>query len=84
MISFVTTASTGDAIDFGDTNTQNNIHAWASSSPTRGVFCGGYNPNATNAMEFITIATQGNGKDFGDLVAADGGGCAMSNGHGGL
>ena len=84
VISFVTTASTGDAIDFGDTNTQNNIHAWASSSPTRGVFCGGYNPNATNAMEFITIATTGNGQDFGDLVAADGAGAAMSNGHGGL
>ena len=84
VISFVTTASTGDAIDFGDTNTQNNTKAMASSSPVRGIFCGGYAPSAINAMEFITIATQGNGKDFGDLVAADGGGAAMSNGHGGL
>jgi len=85
VISFVTTASTGDAIDFGDTNTQNNIKPYASSSPTRGVFSGGYVPaGATNAMEFITIATTGNGQDFGDLVAADGAGAAMSNGHGGL
>ena len=85
VISFVTTASTGNAIDFGDTNTQNNIRPYASSSPTRGVFCGGYVPaGATNAMEFITISTTGNGQDFGDLVAADGAGAAMSNGHGGL
>ena len=87
VISFVTTASTGNAIDFGDTLTQNNIKSHGSSSPTRGVFCGGYvpgSPGVTNAMEFIEIATTGNGKDFGDLVAADGAGAAISNGHGGL
>ena len=87
VISFVTTASTGNALDFGDTLTQNNIKNHASSSPTRGVFCGGYvpgSPGVTNAMEFITIATTGDGKDFGDLVATDGAGAAISDGHGGL
>ena len=37
----------------------------------RGVFAGGNIPGAvTNAVEYITIATQGNAKDFGDLSRA--------------
>ena len=46
---------------------------------------GGNTPTATNTMEYVTIATLGDGVDFGDLTAArmySPGGC--SNGHGGL
>ena len=35
-------------------------------------------------MEYIPIATGGSAVDFGDLVRAQQGGGATSNGHGGL
>ena len=40
------------------------------SNSIRGVFGGGEVPTVTNVMEYITIATTGNGIDFGDLVEA--------------
>ena len=52
---FVTIASTGNAVDFGDsTNTSRGKHA--TSSPTRGLFAGGH--SATNVIEFFQIYTQ--------------------------
>ena len=88
VISFITTATTGNATEFGDL-IQNAQKPNCVSSPTRGVFCGGYgpgvpSPGAINVMQFVEIATLGNSKDFGDLPAADGAGCPISNGHGGL
>ena len=41
-----------------------------SASSARGINGGGYiAPNNTNTMQYITIATTGNGADFGDLTA---------------
>ena len=34
----------------------------------RGVFCGGESPTKLNMLDYITIATTGNAKDFGDLT----------------
>jgi len=87
-IEFITIASTGDAQDFGDFT--EDIRGIASlSSPTRGVFAGGYapsSPNVSNTIQFITIASTGDAQDFGDTALArmnmDGGGC--SNGTRGL
>ena len=42
----------------------------AQTGGTRGVFGGGWAPNVTNLIDFITIATTGNAQDFGDLTAA--------------
>ena len=68
-------AQLGNAIDFGDLIKIRNNHATC-SSPTRGIIAGGYNapdnPNTTNQIEFITISSQGNGADFGDLLASSG------------
>ena len=52
----------------------------------RGLFSRGYdNPSEVNTIEFVEIATTGNGKDFGDCNGSGtSGGMAMSNGHGGL
>ena len=64
----------------------NRIHT-ASSSPTRVVKAGGYNPTAnaeTNLMEYVEIMTTGNAIDFGDLNVASRSGTACTNGHGGL
>jgi len=36
-------------------------------------------PSSTNAIEFITITTLGNGTDFGDLTSVRGGTTGMSS-----
>ena len=60
-IDFITIASTGDAVDFGDlTDVANQVGGVA--SPTRGIF---FRPN-TN-LDFVTIASTGNAQEFGDL-----------------
>ena len=52
------------------------------SSPTRGLFMGGANPGVTprtNLVDFVTIATEGNAQDFGDLSFVGAGAAASSN-----
>ena len=51
------------------------------SSETRGLFAGGDNaPNSSqNVIEFITIATQGDALDFGDMNVRTQGGAATTN-----
>ena len=64
---FITIASTGDAQDFGDLSATRYGHT-GFSSPTRGIFAGGYlSPGQTASIDFFTIATLGNASDFGDL-----------------
>jgi len=66
-MSYITIASTGNGTDFGDlTKSNNQMNNGNTSSPTRGIFAGGYFNN--NVIEYITIATTGNSADFGDLT----------------
>ena len=44
---------------------------------------GGY-PSGTTGMDYVEIATTGNGNDFGDLTTNNNGTSGGSNGHGGL
>ena len=86
-IDFITIASLGNALDFGDaTRAAANFMACASS--TRGVFVGGNksdSPYGVNAMDFVEIMSTGNAVDFGDLTSDQNEGvAALSNGHGGL
>ena len=73
VITYITIASEGDSIDFGDLNDARRALAAASSS-TRGVWGGGYSPagggapNRTNTIQYVQIATIGNALDFGDLA----------------
>ena len=87
VIEYITIASTGNAQDFGDLSVGKS-GLGACSSSTRGVFGGGIlvdSPRTyTNVIEYITILTQGNVIDFGDLSAAKQSLSALSNGHGGL
>jgi hypothetical protein len=89
-IQYITFASLGNAIDFGDQSVQRNSLA-GMSSPTRAVFAGGQPTPAfsgsSNVIDYVTIMSLGNAIDFGDLTTNSGGaeaptGC--SNGHGGL
>ena len=66
-IDYITIASQGDAIDFGD-QSRNYMAAAGMSSSTRGIFAGGYAPSLPDLdMEYIQISTLGNALDFGDL-----------------
>jgi len=70
VIDYITIASTGDAVDFGDLHEVATQQA-ATSSPTRGIFAGGYapgTPNTERLIEFVTIATLGNTQDFGEFA----------------
>ncbi len=61
-IDFITIASTGDSVDFGDLSSARGNTLNASNS-VRGVFTGG-TPNQT--LNSITIASAGDASDFGD------------------
>jgi len=67
---YITLASAGNAIDFGDsTNARDKLTAFA--SPTRGIFSAGRNASGyRNRIDYITIASTGNAADFGDVTVA--------------
>ena len=76
-IQYITYASTGNAVDFGETSSNHSEAPAVFSSPTRGVIAGG--ANAGNVMEYVTIATTGNAQDFGDLSYANQGAGGAAN-----
>ena len=82
VIQFLTIATKGNTIDFGDLS-DGKYNRGSTSNSIRGVFAGG-GPSHVNLMQFIEIPTTGNASDFGDLTNqyAFYGGC--STGHGGL
>tara|TARA_R100001594_G_scaffold64149_1_gene98438 strand:- start:968 stop:2026 length:1059 start_codon:yes stop_codon:yes gene_type:complete len=82
-LEYITIATTGNATDFGDLTTI--LQAAASmSSPTRGVFAGGFSSDEVNTMQYITIATTGNAQDFGDISAKKQAIAGLSNSTRGL
>ena len=71
-IEYVTFATTGNSKDFGDLvySGQNGgvrRQTGAVSNSTRCLIGGGYCPGATSNIEYVTIASLGDGLDFGDL-----------------
>ena len=65
---YITFASAGNAVDFGDDSTGNSSGGAGMnglSNSTRGVWGGVI--DSTNKIEYITIANTGNATDFGDL-----------------
>ena len=58
--------------------------AVVSSDAGRGVWGGGYSPAHINVMDYITIATQANAIDFGDLTNIAGDNAGVSNGPRGV
>ena len=83
-IDFITIATTGNAINFGDTIEDMQYPLGAVASPIRGVCAGGLQPSAINTIQFVTISTAGNAVDFGDLTCAKSEASGCSNSHGGL
>ena len=66
QIDYITIASEGDSIDFGDSSTSSMWGAKGASSSTRGIRMGGY-PN-TDVIDYVEIDTLGNALDFGNLT----------------
>ena len=82
-IDYVTIATLGDAVDFGDA-TESFFRSMAASSSTRATRSGGYAPSSTVVIDYVQIMSTGNAIDFGDLLISRGEGHGCSNGHGGL
>jgi len=87
-IEYITIASTGNATDFGDPNSGRDYAASMANSANYAYLCGGRdvdNGSASfNEIEYVTIASTGNGTDFGDLTAVVNQVSGCSNVHGGL
>ena len=69
-IQYLTIATLGDTLDFGDmtNNSGNGVQGMgATSSSTRGITFGGGTPNTIAEIEYITISTLGNSQTFGNL-----------------
>ena len=88
VIDYVTIASFGNSVDFGDL-TQRRVQLGSLASQTRGFWAGGYATapisNFLNIIDYVTIASVGNAQDFGDLTQIKNyptGG--VSDSHGGL
>ena len=85
-IDFITIASTGNAIEFGQLTSQRS-HGAGMGTGTRAIFAGMKTPspsNNNNIIDFISFSSTGNAQDFGDLsLTRREGGCATDS-HGGL
>ena len=81
-VEFVTISSIGGGVNFGDLS-QGRRNAVGYSNGTRGVVSGGLIPGspyqASNTIDYVTIAHTGDFKDFGDLVITMGGGTNQCN-----
>ena len=82
-IDFITTATTGNAQDFGDL-TVARADFDGTSSPTRAIFGGGETGSRSNVIDYVQISSTGNAQDFGDLTVTRRANSSSSNGHGGL
>ena len=90
-IEYLTIATTGNTQTFGDlTGSEGRWGCGGTSNSARGVFGGGYDPSpatiSLNTMDYITIASTGDAKDFGDIGTSSGANIAqgLSDSHGGL
>ena len=85
-IEFVTVASTGNSTDFGDM-TIPRFGETGVNDTIRGIFCGGASTTpfvpshggVTNVIQYVTIATEADAVDFGDLLLTGFPGGSMNN-----
>ena len=89
-IQYITIASTGNSIDFGDIiiagGQSEGQGGQGCSNGSRGILFGGGYPSH-DIIQYVTISTPGNATDFGDMIQNNYNGGALSNGprgvHGG-
>ena len=72
-IEYITFSSTGNATVFGTMASSVTNGSATASDNTRGIIFSGYAaPTTINVIQYITMATLGNGVDFGDLTDTGG------------
>jgi len=82
---YITIQSAGNSVDYGDLVSEPGQYKMGNvASTTRGLIMGNYAPGGDshsnhNTIEFITIATLGNGQDFGDLTTTSSNHASSSN-----
>jgi len=72
-IEYITMATTGNAVDFGDLDAaMSGCNSSGTSNGTRGIIAGGYNTSwgLVDVINYVTIQSTGNSQDFGDLSTA--------------
>jgi len=80
LIDFITIASTGNAVNFGNLTERRSGSSGAVSNSVRGIFAGGVNsPVIFNTIDYITTASTGNAQDFGDLTSGKSSVSGVSN-----
>ena len=67
VMDYVTIATTGNALDFGDLTVGGRYCAGGVNNATRGIFGGRDDGVGENIIDYITIASTGNAINFGDL-----------------
>ena len=82
-IEYITLASEGNAVNFGNLSAER-FNAAGAASQTRATFCGGMTPTVLSLIEFVQIASTGNAQDFGDLTQTTRAAGGVSDSHGGL
>jgi len=82
QMDYITIASTGNAVDFGDL--VSNMRNGGTSNKTRAIFMGGDTGSVSNIIQYIAIASTSNTTDFGDLSVARMQGGAVCGSHGGI
>ena len=83
-IDYVQIASTGNAIDFGDSIEARNGGDGGAASPTRICQGGGNNPSSIDTIDYVNPQTTGNSVAFGELSVARTYPFGCSNTHGGI
>ena len=83
-IDYVEIATTGNAIDFGNSSQARNGGQGGAGSPTRICHGGGNNPSSSDRIDSVNPQPTGNAIDFGDLSVARTYPFGTSNSHGGL
>ena len=71
-VDYVQISSTGDAIDFGDMNSNAQFYGGATSSRNHSYYMGGQNMGGSNSnqIQYFTMSSTGNGTDYGDLAGS--------------
>ena len=72
-IEYITMATTGNAVDFGDLDAaMSGCNSTGTSNGTRGIIAGGYSTGwaLIDVINYVTIQSTGNSQDFGDLSTA--------------
>ena len=83
IMDYIEIATTGDALEFGDITTKRRAGG-SCSSPTRGIYAGGFGSVAEKIIEYLNIASKGNTVRFGELINAGYSQMGFSNGVRGI